>query len=268
VLAQSFQDFELLIADDGSTDETEALASALAGPVRYLRYEHTGSPDLLRNYASKEARGEWVAFLDDDDLWHEEKLERQMALLSERPSAGWSYGNVSLLQPDGTLSLPVLTRTQLEPASVFDELLKGCFVHPSTGIIRATLLEKLNGFDVESLPYGDYDLWLRAAYTSEATALDAPLVFVRQYTRGISQQRTLLHYQIAAQVIGKARRSMKLNRRQRVITRRALARLHAHIGLMQLDDDPGSARPNLLQSLRYNPFTYRPWVALLHAYRA
>ncbi len=93
VYRQTLQDWELIIADDGSDAETRAYLRTLEADsrVRLLWLTHTGIPAVVRNGALREARGEYVAFLDSDDLWAPEKLSRQVAMLRSRPLCGWCY---------------------------------------------------------------------------------------------------------------------------------------------------------------------------------
>src|SRR5215470_12278228 len=81
VTAQSFQDFEIIIVDDGSTDQTKSFVERSDHRVRYVFQEHTGIPAKARNKALELVRGEFVAFVDSDDLWEAEKLERQVQLM-------------------------------------------------------------------------------------------------------------------------------------------------------------------------------------------
>src|SRR4051812_24472999 len=92
VRAQTFADWELIVVDDGSTDETAAMLDELSDPrIRVLRIGHSGSESITRNAGLRLAEGEWVAFLDSDDLWVPEKLERQLAQMVAQPACQWSY---------------------------------------------------------------------------------------------------------------------------------------------------------------------------------
>src|SRR5574340_444159 len=85
VLGQTWREFEVLVVDDGSTDGTLAALAPYAGQIRFLRRESRGGVSAARNTGIAAARGEWLAFLDSDDLWRPEKLARQMAYLLARP---------------------------------------------------------------------------------------------------------------------------------------------------------------------------------------
>src|SRR5688572_8935758 len=93
VFAQTRSDWELIVADDGSDEETQAWLRRLATDprVRVVRLAHSGNPAAVRNAALREARGDFVAFLDSDDLWLPQKLQGQLDALAARPQCGWSY---------------------------------------------------------------------------------------------------------------------------------------------------------------------------------
>lgn len=89
ILAQTYRPLELIVADDGSTDGTAAVVARYGEPVRYLWQSNQG-PAAARNLGVSAAQGEFVAFLDADDLWHPEKLTRQMARFHARPELSLS----------------------------------------------------------------------------------------------------------------------------------------------------------------------------------
>src|SRR5215469_1268994 len=93
VYAQTFNDWELIIVDDGSALETRQYLESLANEPRVtvVWLEHTGRPSMVRNAALRRTAGQWVAFMDSDDLWAPRKLERQIATLRARPNCLWSY---------------------------------------------------------------------------------------------------------------------------------------------------------------------------------
>ena len=104
VLAQTYENWELLIVDDCSTDNTEEVVKSFGDDrIRYLKNEQNSGAALSRNYALREAKGRWIAFLDSDDMWMPEKLEHQIAFMEEN---GYSFSCTKrvLCQEDGTLT--------------------------------------------------------------------------------------------------------------------------------------------------------------------
>ena len=160
VLGQSFPDWELLVVDNGSTDGTEVLVRHFQkqdARISYLAEAKRGLP-RARNRGLKEAQGEWVAFLDDDDEWLPERLSRQITFLESHPEIGLLYSQAHVKNAKGeTIGL----KPSAAPVFTFEELLERNSIPLPTVMVRRQCLEKVGGFD-ETLGFvEDYDLWLR-----------------------------------------------------------------------------------------------------------
>jgi glycosyltransferase involved in cell wall biosynthesis len=176
VKAQSFRDFEIVVVDDGGTDGTCEVLSAWR-EVRVLRHPGRRGVSAARNTGIAAARGQWLAFLDSDDLWLPDKLARQIFWLAGQPEwlicqtdETWVRRGVRVNKPPshrkvaGRIFLPSLAR---------------CMISPSAVILNRRLFEDHGGFD-ETLPAAeDYDLWLRLTWRYEVGLVDEPLVIKR-----------------------------------------------------------------------------------------
>ncbi len=197
VLAQTFGDYELLVVDDGSTDGTGDALAPLNGRLKVLRLEERRGVSAARNRGAASARGEWLAFLDSDDLWLPEKLARQMEYLRSHPDCAicqteeiWIRNGVRVNPPQthrkagGDIFLPSLAR---------------CLVSPSAVMLRRRLFEEVGGFD-ETLPAAeDYDLWLRVAWRQPVGLVPEPLVIKRGgHADQLSRQWGLDRFRIRA----------------------------------------------------------------------
>jgi len=190
IRAQHLEDWELIVADDGSGPELRAAVAMLTHDdprVRLLPLEHSGNPPAVRNAARARARGELIAFIDSDDVWLPEKLHLQVRALQARPESGWSYTGFTLIDSKGN----ALQRRGLsafgaaDPGSreaLFASLLEGkALVAQSSVMMRRALFDALGGYDIQFPICGDYELWLRAAQRSPAAILPTPLVQVRRH---------------------------------------------------------------------------------------
>jgi glycosyltransferase involved in cell wall biosynthesis len=181
VRRQTFRSWELVVVDDGSTDATGALLAGLDEPnLRALRTAHSGNPARARNVGLAEARGQYVAFLDDDDLWLPEKLAVQLPLLTGGDFR-WSYtGFISMNARGEHIWQTPLDR--IPTGRILEPLLElRAAVALPTVIAERTLIEGVGGFDEAMRTREDYALWLELAARAEVAASPAPLVVVRDH---------------------------------------------------------------------------------------
>mgnify|MGYP001149889808 FL=1 len=180
VLAQSFQDYELLLVDDGSTDATRAVLAEYGDRLRLLA-KTNGGPAAARNHGLSHARGEYVAFLDADDYWQADKLRQQVDLLDARPEIGFCSTATEVVDSAGRPAGNWPCRPDAGPLP--DILfLHGTVISGSTSgvLARKRLIDALGGFDETLRGFEDPDLWIRlAARTAYACIPQALTVVVR-----------------------------------------------------------------------------------------
>ncbi|TAK11327.1 MAG: glycosyltransferase family 2 protein [Anaerolineae bacterium] len=190
-LAQTYTDIEIIVVDDGSPDNTESVLQSLAGAerIRNIRQANAG-PAAARNRGLREARGKWVAFLDDDDLFEPDKLEKQLALAEREPEARFIHSDFRKFSAD-TPDLGV-RETSWFSGNVYPEIL----AHWSTlmaspcVMVRRDVFGEVGEFD-ESLKWAEeLDLWRRIARVYPFFHVPEPLTKVRQQTVSLSSDRS------------------------------------------------------------------------------
>ena len=193
VLDQTFQHIELLVVDDGSMDDTERTVAQFVcdGRVRFLRQRH-GGDSRARSTGIKNSRGKVLAFLDSDDLWMPEKLEKQVSVLRKHADISVVYTAVVLQHVDERRR-EVSRRIARSPASqestLYEELLYRNVItgSQSSVMVRREALDRVGSFD-EDLPFmGDHDLWRRLAQRDSFYYLDEPLVCIRKHSANVSR---------------------------------------------------------------------------------
>lgn len=193
VLGQSFTDFELIVVDDGGSDHTAALVESLnAASVRYLRHDRRRGSAAARNTGLLDARGEFVAFLDDDDEWYPEKLLRQMeALEASPPEVGAVYTGAFSVERD---SRRIVAQRVPTARGDLREALRGgnCLGGASSMLMRRSCFDRIGLFDERLASFEDYDLWIRAARLCLFECVRAPLVKFSVHPQRISADRKIV----------------------------------------------------------------------------
>lgn len=160
VLAQTHPDLELIIVDDGSTDDTRnVLEPFLADRRIHYFYQDNQGQSQARNLALKQATGDYIAFLDSDDLWAPDKLEKQMAILRAHPEVDIVHGDEVMIDEQGAVvSLENMKRYS---GRITRYLLADNSVSITTALVRRRCFDEMGGFDTSVGVADDYELWLR-----------------------------------------------------------------------------------------------------------
>jgi glycosyltransferase involved in cell wall biosynthesis len=238
VFEQTFARWELVIADDGSAEETRVYLRELSDPrVRVLLRPASGNPAATRNAAIRAARGAYLAFLDSDDLWLPDKLETQVRLMQRQPERRWSYTRASRIDRAGrSLSEPRLQAWLPFDGDIVEPLLRlDALIATATVMADRALVVEAGAFDEKQMFAEDYDLWLRLALRSQVSVVDAPLTCLRVHGEHYSADRVAAReswirlYAKMHETVD-SRRLRTLCRRLKADNTLVLASLHRHRG--------------------------------------
>lgn len=182
VLRQTLPVREIIVIDDGSTDGTTAMLGRRHPQLKVLA-QHNRGPAQARNVGIREACGKWLAFLDDDDVWLDAKIERQWDAVRRHPNAAVVYcGDYAVDE-----RLNILRERPVDRAchgDVFDRLLVRNFLFTSCVMARRDAVVSAGLFDPQFKFGEDWDLWLRLAAASEVCYVDESLVYYRHFDHG------------------------------------------------------------------------------------
>jgi glycosyltransferase involved in cell wall biosynthesis len=188
VITQTYQDFEVLIVNDGSTDDTPNWVSQFCqqeAKVRMISQVNKGLPGA-RNTGIKESRGEYIAILDADDLWEPTKLQKQVDSLDSHPEAGLCYTWTALADSEGKATGRVVTSHA--EGKVWQQLTEINFVCcGSTPMIRRHCFETVGFFAEDLLFSEDWDMWLRIAAKYPFVVVKEPLIRYRQHSNNMTK---------------------------------------------------------------------------------
>ena len=180
VLGQTFSDFEIIVINDGSIDGTEKLIKSFRDDrIKYFHQDNKGLA-VTRNRALSLSTGEYIAFLDHDDIWLPTKLEKQINALDAAPEAALAYSNFYRLFPDGK---KILAFRKRQPAGdAFEALLAEYVICLSTAVIRKKAIDDLGIiFDEKFDLFEEYDLFMRLLHKHEAVYTEEPLAIYLIY---------------------------------------------------------------------------------------
>lgn len=180
VFAQTYDNIEIIVVDDGSTDNTESLLKQYDNQkLRYIKQPNSGGPAGPRNVGIAAAKGEYIAIFDSDDLMEADKLNSQIKALESKPDAGFCCTNFSIIDDKDNITTPDFWSTNdnfqklpkphldsfgnyhFSPGELTDSLLIHNFIASSSMVVRKKVFKKLGGFDETLENTDDYDMWLR-----------------------------------------------------------------------------------------------------------
>lgn len=229
-LGQTYPNLELVIIDDGSTDDTEGLIQKSYGGDPRVRYfkQANGGPSRARNAGLERAKGDYVALLDSDDTWSPWKIDLQVRCMEKFPELGMTWTDMQMIGPEGQVvherylrtmyqnygqftdeqlfsrAIPlrevapdladVVGDAKLRIGNIFSKMVMGSLVHTSTVLLRRERLERVKGFNVELRHSGeDFDFHLRTTREGMVGLLDLPAI---RYQQGLPDRLTGQRYRI------------------------------------------------------------------------
>ncbi len=203
VYGQTFKDYEIIFWDNQSTDESGKIAQGYGEPLKYFRGDEFLPLGAARNAAIEKAAGKYIAFLDCDDIWLPEKLEKQVALLESNKALGLVYTDCYLIDSAGKAAENTfLFNKKPFRGMVFKELFQANLIALLTAVITREALEKVGVLNPKYEIAEEYDLWLRIAQYYPIDFVGEPLAKYRVHQASISIKKHILNYKEDLQIRG------------------------------------------------------------------
>ena len=170
---QTKKPFEIIVVDDGSTDGTETMIKSDYDFVKFIKQKNKGV-SAARNIGIKVSIGEWICFLDSDDEWKKDKIEKQVNAMKSNP--GYKFFHSNEIWIKNGLRINQKKKHEKYGGDIFDKCLDMCRISPSSVMINKTVFDEVGNFNEDLVVCEDYELWLRICDKYRVFFIDEPLI--------------------------------------------------------------------------------------------
>lgn len=263
-LAQTFTDYEVIVVDDGSTDDTLQQLRRYGDRIRYQFQDNRGVA-AARNAGIRMARGEFVCFLDSDDLWKPEKLAVQIRFAEAHPEYGLIASEQQYFDADGKeMNHSKAAMYRIRNGMVVEHLLFGNWIPTSTVMLRRECLEAVGGFDEDVGQFGeDWLLWMKVAARYPIYFIPEPLAVYRFHSGQLTVYKREEQFRSLMACLGKMSGFPQFQRKPHLL-REAEYRICISRGLHNFDTgDYELAKTKLTRAFRLRKLPVKPAYLLL-----
>lgn len=263
VLAQKYKDFEVIVVDDGSTDDTEERLRSYLGRVRYIKQKNQGVA-AARNAGIRHAKGEYLCFLDSDDIWLPEKLSTQIAFADEHPQYGLIATEIQGIDENKKqVGINKAAKYSIRNGYVADDLLFGNWIQTSTVMVPSHCLGTVGCFDEDVGQFGeDWLMWMRIAVRYPIYFLPEPLVLYRYHQESLSSRQSEGQYRSLMRCVDKLSLLPYFQKKPKLLRK---LEYNICIGRAWRDRESGEyeqALQKLQRASRLTRFPLFPWVQM------
>ena len=259
VLVQTHKDCEIIVVDDGSTDDTKGVVSQCGPDVKYI-YQKNQGVSAAKNIGIRNSEGEYIAILDSDDLWLPSKIEKQIRLFEANSGLGLVYSDGLVFgeeRPWDDFSLG--GNMNFYRGRIFDKLILGNFIPSTSALIKRDCFDKVGLFDINLGVCEDWDMWLRISLHYEVDYVDELLVKRRKH-RGSLVTKVEVMEESALKMLNNIFLEKNV---PSILKRKAYSNAYLRSGgLYRNAMKLGKSRSRFFKSLLLYPFSFTPWVSV------
>ena len=260
VLGQTYPDIEIIVVDDGSTDKTRERLAAYGQKIRYI-YKENGGACSARNIGIREARGEYIALLDCDDLYAANKIELGVEYFQRHPGIGFIHTAAHFIDREGRTVGYYSHPKSRRQGSIAGQLILGNHICNSTVMVRRSCFEKVGLFDESIFTPADWDMWLRLAEHFQAGYINMPLTRYRVSDNYILNKLDLARQEEEKVVENYFKRHPQASAIER---RRVLSFLHLRFAECYLiKDNPLRLKEEFKTAVDLYPWNLKTWALLV-----
>lgn len=260
ILAQTYPVLEVIVVDDGSTDDTAEIVSSYGENVKYVYQGNSGQP-MARNLGIRKCKGSFIAFVDADDYWHSQKLEKQIDLIR---SQGWAWVVSDSEWINGKGEKMKMPGPPMQEGDVLEALLMGNFIISATPIIRRDVFDQVGFFNQDpSARIGeDWDMWLRIAARYPLGIVSEKLTFVRVHPASMMSV-TSVNEKVQGLEGVVIRAVDREPDRLKHLKHNALANIYYRAGVQLVKQNQyKDAREYFFREIQYRPLKIESWIYL------
>jgi glycosyltransferase involved in cell wall biosynthesis len=261
VLEQDFNDYEIIVVNDGSTDETADVIASFGDKVKCI-HKKNGGQASARNAGIKIAKGKYIAFLDSDDLWIKEKLKLQLELI-KTSDVKWVYSDAIAF--DNHNKKPLYKFSEISKqynGDILKSIFKSCFIPSPTPIIQSTVFSEVGLFNENSSMRNreDWEMWIRIASIYPIALIPAPLAYYRVHSAN-STSRESLYARMIGNIAVIEEAALRESKRLGPIKNSVLSMIYFSYGLTQaLEGNESEARKMFYKSILQTPFQVKLYI--------
>ncbi len=261
VLNQTHPDFEHIIIDDGSTDDTENVVKQFNdNRIRYYKYQKNDKRSFLRNEGIRKAKGDFISILDSDDIWTNDKLEVVLEIFNKNPDINFVIHNIGFIPADAVKQAAFSDYSFDFYKNIFPDLLTEKIFPLSIFTVKKETLDKIGLIDETQID-GQYDLYLRIATAFKAYYCKEKLTYIRKHSQNISKDRDMTHYDDYLKSIDKLRNDSIISVEKHTDLKSKMYSKIAYIYHKQKRYT--EAKENYLKSFKTNFFSYSGFKSLI-----